>query len=148
MEARFLSKVDKNGDNGCWVWTGGKDRTGYGKVKIAGKTLRPHRVSYELYLGEIPDGLFVLHSCDNRPCVNPAHLSVGTHQQNMKERNERGRTAKGEGLRLLKLTEQDVREIKILLGFGFSVRELGKMYNVDFTLISCIKRNKIWKHVV
>ena len=148
MEARFLSKVDKNGDNGCWLWTANSIYSGYGMFKIGQQNQLAHRVSYELYVCKIPEGLCVLHSCDNRACVNPEHLSVGTHEQNMKERNERGRQAKGKDSGRAKLTEQDVREIRILGVFGFSFTELGRMYGVHHGPISSILRNKHWTHVV
>lgn len=77
----------------CIVFQGSKDRDGYGQVHRKGRTFRAHRVAYEDAHGPIPVGLHVLHSCDNPSCVNPDHLRVGTHQENMDDRNARGRTA-------------------------------------------------------
>jgi hypothetical protein len=96
VEARFWSYVNKEpgqGPNGeCWEWTASKSYLGYGYFKLD-KIRKPHRISWEIAnKAKIPAGLFVLHSCDNPPCVNPAHLAVGTNSQNMKEMYARGRS--------------------------------------------------------
>lgn len=85
---RFWSKVDKSGD--CWVWTAYVQDSGYGWFRLQGRSVRAHRVSYELANGPIPEGLYVLHSCDNKLCVKPEHLRVGTHAENVREAVERG----------------------------------------------------------
>ena len=74
MEARFLTKVDKNGENGCWLWTAYKDTEGYGRFKVKGMHKTAHRVAYKLWVGELPDGVLVRHKCNVRACVNPEHL--------------------------------------------------------------------------
>ncbi len=89
FDRKFESKIDKRGD--CWIWTGALFVSGYGKIQRGGKRLRAHRVSYELFVGEIPDGLHVLHDCDNPPCVKPAHLFLGTHLDNMMDMERKGR---------------------------------------------------------
>jgi HNH endonuclease len=78
-------------ENGCWNWSKGCDKDGYGKVTHNYQDLRAHRVSYEHHIGPIPDGLFVLHNCDNPPCINPAHLYAGTAQKNIDDKVARDR---------------------------------------------------------
>ena len=94
IEDRFWEKVDKSGD--CWIWIGAKNGWGYGILSrgTGMGRVRAHRLSYELANGAIPDGLFVLHKCDNPPCVRPDHLFVGDHAANMQDmhRKDRGRS--------------------------------------------------------
>lgn len=78
--------------DGCWDWNGAKNvRNGYGSLYAEGRAWKAHRVSYEHHVGPIPEGMKVLHACDNPPCVNPAHLGVGTQRDNMRQASERGR---------------------------------------------------------
>jgi len=87
--ARFEAHVDKSGD--CWKWTGPLSDGGYGKFSCGQVKRRAHRVAYEMYVGPIPDGMHVLHRCDNPPCVNPTHLFLGTHLDNMRDMEAKGR---------------------------------------------------------
>ncbi len=92
---RFWRHVDRSGE--CWIRRSpdGRASNSYGMFFHEGRTLQAHRVAYELGKGPIPDGLIILHSCDNPPCVNPAHLTAGTHQQNAQERDARGKGNRG-----------------------------------------------------
>lgn len=81
--------------NGCWEWNGLRGSSGYGHIKAFGKFVGCHRLSYELHNGAIPHGSEILHSCHNRLCVNPDHLRIGTHQDNMREMKERGGVKSG-----------------------------------------------------
>ena len=80
-----------NPETGCWEWQGAMYPNGYGALKVDGKVIGAHRVSYEAFTCDIPQGMFVLHSCDNRRCCNPAHLSVGTHSDNMRDMHAKNR---------------------------------------------------------
>jgi hypothetical protein len=102
--------------------------------------LRAHRVAYELWKGPIPSGLLVRHKCDNRGCVNPDHLETGTQQDNMNDMLERNR-------QYCKLTEDDVIEIRVLLGFGVRQVQLAEQFGVSQYIISRINTGRIWKHV-
>lgn len=87
---RFFDKVDMT--EGCWLWKAGlRGKTGYGAFKLNGKVVDAHRVSYQINIGEIPDGMCVCHSCDNRLCVNPNHLFLGSAKSNWKDGFDKGR---------------------------------------------------------
>ncbi len=96
-EERFFAKVDKT-EGGCWIWKGGKYEGGYGQFWLNGRGVRAHRYSFELHNPDavIPEGMFILHSCDTPACVNPAHLRVGTAAENVADMVSRGRAATGE----------------------------------------------------
>ena len=88
---RFLDKFDEGDPEICWEWKASLDGKGYGQIKNWNSMSRAHRISWEFYCGEIPDGMHILHECDNPKCVNPNHLFLGTHQDNMRDMNEKGR---------------------------------------------------------
>ena len=88
---KFWSNVDRGSKNNCWKWIGGYSGNGYGKVTINKRQYRAPRAAYELTYGPIPEGLQVLHECDNPQCVNPAHLRLGTHADNMADKMAKGR---------------------------------------------------------
>ena len=144
VEKRLLRKVDKTGD--CWVWTGGTFSDGYGNIGDSRGAQKAHRVAYELYVGPIPEGLVVMHSCDNRRCVNPVHLSVGTHTENIKDRDTKGRGSKPKGVSnpMSKLSEAEVRLIRIM---PISNNLAADVFAVDVATIRRIRNNKIWTHL-
>jgi hypothetical protein len=95
LKERLLSKI-KVDDKGCWLWTGEKTTTGYGRLEVKRNKkdgrirIRAHRLSYEVFKGNIEDGLLVCHSCDIKLCINPEHLWLGTHQENMEDAYKKG----------------------------------------------------------
>lgn len=150
LAERFWLRVDKRGPDECWPWAGNINRLGYGTVsRGASRSDRAHRVSYELNVGPIPEGMHVLHSCDNRRCVNPAHLRTGTHAENMRDLVERKRLPdrRGERANNSKLTEDQVRAIRVRRAAGERQIALAREYGVDKTLIWMIVTRKIWTHV-
>jgi DNA invertase Pin-like site-specific DNA recombinase len=104
-------------------------------------------VVYELTVGPIPEGLFVLHSCDNPPCCNPAHLRAGTQKENIEDAVERDRLARGRALPQAKLTEAAVREIRRRSGEGRSQRAVAAEFGVSHDTVGKILRGKRWTHV-
>lgn len=101
---------------GCWIWQGNRNQLGYGQFRVGrkGPVMTAHRVAWEIHNGPIPDGLIVMHQCDNPPCVNPDHLRVGTHKDNAQDCVAKGRRAKTHKphSRVLKLTDDQVRAIR------------------------------------
>ena len=144
LKERFESRVHLIPFTTCHIWD--QDATGgYGKIRVMGRTLSAHRVAYELYVGEIPDGLCILHSCDNRACVNPAHLRVGTHRENTEDMRSRGRGLNGEAVVNSKLTASNVKDIKRIYP-SKTQAEIGRMFGVSQSLISLIVLGKNWRH--
>lgn len=149
---RFWDKVDRKGENECWEWQGCTNNLGYGFIKINRRVRRTHRISWELIYGEIPDGLHVCHHCDNRKCCNPKHLFLGTHQENMQDRDRKGRQAlkrprspqkTGSGAYFAKLTDEQVRELRLRCKNekGLSYKQLANDYGIHRqTLYRIIKR--------
>ncbi len=130
-ERKFWERVDK-GDEllSCWEWGGCVDKDGYGFIGVAGKTCKTYRYSWTLRYGDIPKGKHVLHKCDNRKCVNPAHLVMGTPAENSLDMVSKNRQAKGERIRISKLTTADVLEIKRLLSDGLMQTKIAKHFGV------------------
>jgi len=139
----FWSQVDKSGE--CWLWTGRTHTNGdYGLMCLkGGGDYRANRLSYTIARGD-PGRHFVCHTCDTPGCVNPSHLWVGTHQDNMDDKVDKGRQSKGESHGMSRLTEKQVREI---LRLEESHQALADRYNVSLPTISGIKHGKNWNHI-
>lgn len=149
---RFWSKVQKG--SGCWLWTGALQRDGYAHFHGAGnKTISAHRYSYEIHVGPIAAGMDILHSCDVRHCVNPAHLSPGTHQDNMADKTAKGRAIATRA----KLTPAQVVEIRgkyqaTLSASGkrtlaSNAKELAALYGVSDGAILCAVSGRTWRNL-
>lgn len=144
---RFISKIKTNSENNCWEWNAGLFKSGYGQFGLSGhKNCVAHRVSYELYNNKlIFNGLFVCHKCDNRKCVNPHHLFLGTHQDNMNDMKNKNRQVSGENNPVSKLTWNKINKIRKSYGTGkYTQCKLAKIYSIDPTNISSIINNKTW----
>lgn len=131
----------------CWEWQGPKNKYGYGVVHFAGKRERAHRVSYLLHRGKIPNGICVCHRCDNRICVNPEHLFLGTSAKNTADMVKKGRQARGERQGSSVLTEDKVREIRRLHKSGLGSREIANLFSVSSNTVQHILKGTRWKHV-
>lgn len=147
-EQRFWSRVALTADiERCWDWQAGRFSTGYGSVLVHGKTTTAHRAAWFYAYGVMPT-LHVLHSCDNRICVNPHHLREGTNQDNIADKVSRNRQSQGEGSGRAKLTVPAVIKIRELHATSsISYRTLGSTFGVSRTSISRIINRQSWKHI-
>jgi hypothetical protein len=150
LQERFWSKVDKRGVNDCWEWQAGKTSDGYGRMRANGHRVLAHRISYQLERGQIPKGLWCLHKCDNPGCVNPSHLFLGTHDDNMRDMVSKGRARvpRGSNHWYTTLTEDQVLLIRECLREKVMThREIGVLFGVAKGVVQSIKIGRTWKHV-
>ena len=147
---RKIKKID-----GCWIWQAGTCKDGYGQISYGSKTYRAHRLSYEAYIGKIPKGLIIMHSCDNPLCVNPKHLLLGTHQDNTDDKIKKGRQTilRGESVSNSKLTEAQVLLIRARLAstrwgsIHLTITTFAKSFSVSPGAISDVYYRKSWRHI-
>lgn len=133
---------------GCWLWGGSLTSEGYGRIKIGKKQYGATRVCYLIYVSSfLPDDLVVRHKCDNPRCVNPEHLLIGTHADNMKDKSERGRQAKGSKNAKSKLNEEQVREIRDLPKYGWNGPMIAEMYGISRQSVYAVLNGKNWSHL-
>jgi hypothetical protein len=162
IEERFFAKVEKG--TGCWLWTAGKTQAGYGVIQEGGrgrKLLLAHRVSYTMHKGPIPEGMNVLHSCDNPSCVNPDHLRSGTYGDNQQDAYDRSRrttpfalkknryqgprpSLPGESNPNAKLTADDVRAIRDSTEKPGTV---AKQFGIIPEYVTKIRKRAAWAHI-
>lgn len=141
---RFWKFVSPEPMSGCWLWTGAVDTNGYGIIGAGGReggTLRAHRLSFEHARGPVPDGLFLLHKCDVRSCVNPDHMFVGTARDNSQDMARKGRHG------LAKMTPELVRRLRADRRNGVTYRELCKRYGITMRTVAQIVLRITWTHV-
>lgn len=158
---KLSQKIVINPETDCWEWQGFLQPNGYVYVCINYKKTYLHRYSYTVHNGEIPAGMSVLHRCDNRKCVNPNHLFLGTQLDNMRDMHAKGRgligdknpsrknpeRVQGEKNPMAKLTNEIVLKIYAMLKSGVSVGLLSKRYGVARSTLYDIKSGRIWKSV-
>jgi|SRR5580692_4158486 hypothetical protein len=153
LQARWLAKVDVNGPilrlalGRCWIWTGARDRKGYGRLGGGGRgavELGAHRVGWSLENGQIPEGKWVLHKCDNPPCVRASHLYLGDHEANMRDVARRGRQA-SERNPLAKFTYAWAQELRAFAQKSdLSLVELAAKFGTDPGKVSRVLRHKLY----
>lgn len=153
-ETRFFAQVDREPTDpvakakGCWLWTGAKDKNGYGRIRVNGRQMHAHVFSWEIRYCPMPPGKWGLHTCDNPSCVNPEHVYPGTPQANVQDRMEHGRAMRGEENHKAKLTAEQVKSIRAAWEAGqHNKSEIARQYNVTNMLVGKIIRRELWKHI-
>lgn len=152
INARFYARVKEQDPNDCWPWIGNIDSRGYGVLCVTiskGRYLRvkAHRLAYMIFYGKFDKKLFVCHKCDNPGCVNPHHLFLGTCRDNIRDRDSKGRQARGETSGVSMLTEQDVKEIWRLRASGMRQKEIGERVQISKEQVSSVLTSRAWVHV-
>ena len=146
----LFSRVQPEPFSGCWLWDGSINQSGYGLIQFRGKTRTVHRVAYETFIGEIPDGLNVLHECDTRMCINPKHLFLGTYQDNSDDMMRKGRLnyRKGESANGHILYDCDVLSIRARhAAGGVTCLQMATEYGVSRSTITAIVIRQNWRHL-
>lgn len=147
-QKRFMSHVVQGLPDECWLWNGARSGTGhqYGQAGYQGRRYTAHRLAYILFVGPVSDDLEVCHSCDTPLCVNPSHLWLGTHADNMRDMTQKGRlrAACSPGRTPYKLTPENIEQIHALLLQGVSHRSIAAQFKVSQPMISHIKNGKNW----
>lgn len=142
----FFDQLSGPDHRGCMEWTKSRRANGYGQIRVGSKTLSTHRLSYFLAFGDIPDGKVIMHSCDNRACCNPMHLSCGTHKENamdmMKKGRGRGQAKPGGISNNRKLSPEEKVEVRQMLSKRIKGRTIAAKFGVTESLISKIKHGK------
>lgn len=143
FEKRFV-----RAESGCWNWVGSLVG-GYGQFRIMGKLFKPHRLAYEWYVGSIPRGILVLHKCDNRRCVNPNHLFLGTYQTNMDDKHAKSRAkyAVGETHPCARFTAEDILEMRRMGAAGISPLKISIKFAVHKNYVDSILSHRRWKNL-
>lgn len=148
LDERFWAKVKYGDDDACWPWLGKLGTDGYGKFWVSGTSKHASRVAWELTNGPVPtETPLVLHRCDNPPCCNPAHLFLGTQEENSRDMVQKGRSTSGERHPSARLTAADVVTMRAARRAGATLRELAAAYGVSDTHVSAVCRRVLWQHL-
>lgn len=149
---RFMPKVQPVTESGCWLWMAHLQNNGYGQFWDGDLVVLAHRASYSMFVGPIGD-LDVLHKCDVPCCVNPGHLFLGTHKENMEDMAKKGRSSRtwkvrGSDATPSRLSADQVLEIRRLYATGaYSQRSLARQFGVSQPAIKCITKRQVWRHI-
>lgn len=127
---RIISNSEIDDETDCWNWKRHIEKNGYAKTRVDGKNAWVHRLSYQLFVGEIPAGTDVCHKCDNRKCVNPNHLFLGTRLENMRDAASKNRIANGERLPQSKLSDSDRESLVEMAKAGIKYSEIGNRFGI------------------
>lgn len=144
-DERFWRRVDRSGE--CWTWTGSRNACGYGTLRRERRTYLAHRWSWLLAGRELPVGLSVCHRCDTPACVNPDHLFLGTHQENIADMVQKNRHVRGARKPAAKLVDDDVRAIREMARQGEKNPKIAALFGVSTPTIWHIVRRRQWRHV-
>lgn len=144
--ATFLTRIEPDTNGGCWLWPA-ISQTGYGRYWEGGVIHAAHRGSYELHCGPIPPGLFVCHKCDVRCCVNPAHLFLGTHRDNMLDMAAKGRARRGDDHPNATLSEQAVAAARAMRSTGLATADIARHLGVGREALTHALMGRGWRHV-
>lgn len=144
---RFEEKFVKS--DGCWLWTASCAGKGYGQMKLPKQRKQEyaHRLAYQIYKGEIPKCLQVMHSCDNPKCCNPDHLSIGTCKDNLQDMKQKGRSTHGEKNARAKITEDQVIQIRKCIESGMTQSKIALAFGISQIQVSRINTGKRWERV-
>ena len=145
IEERFWAKVQK-GEN-CWLWMAGRSKNGYGNFAVSGKWYGAHCYAWILEHGPIEMGMCILHHCDNRQCVRPSHLFLGTKAKNQADMAAKGRAARGEKQWMSKLTASEVLKIRALSQRGLTQQQIADEFGVSRGNISFVINRVTWVHI-
>lgn len=141
------SNVQIVSESGCWIWMGTEGTRGYGQIKSRYKTYAAHRVSYQVFKGDVPNGLHVCHTCDTPLCVNPNHLFIGTPMDNSQDMAKKNRHAYGAKNGNSKLTEVEAKNILAFRDSGQTKTSVGELFDVSRTCVRKIWNGDLWPHL-
>lgn len=141
---RLLNGVAEPPGDGCWTWLRSAKRSGHATMTVSRRTVLAYRVAFEVWVGPIPAGSWVLHRCDNPRCIRPDHLELGDQAKNMADCALRGRTARGERNGQSKLTVDDAGKIRQLHSGGWTRDRLARLFGVSPSSIGRIVKGEAW----